>query len=412
MKIFLILIACALGARASQVDNGSGTDDDETLPWCDAADEQGDWEDESEDRGVEPVIGDYGRNSGKPDHNYNSHPDKINDSDKSHHKFQNRQGLATFKELGDGDPDMLPKSQHQNKKQSQGREHRHLLSGETNELGEGERDLSQKPHDQNGRQSQAGHPWKPKDKGSQRERGTDAVQAQLDAGSETRSTGPSAEALSLDKKLEIRKQAYSAGALKGGKPPMAIQSTQWRSPESKKRHDEEMQAVLEEHNKYRALHNAPALRWSEQLVKNAERHLAGQVCGSLDHSRQSLTPEERDTIPGQDDLDYLRVGENLLQTTQFKEYAEHVTHSLWEWYDEKADYPVEGYTGGYQARRVVVDGKVKPTGHFTQMIWKSTQYVGCAASYCLSGVLRHDYLTCEYFPRGNVFTVEGQLKRA
>ena len=43
------------------------------------------------------------------------------------------------------------------------------------------------------------------------------------------------------------------------------------------------------------------------------------------------------------------------------------------------------------------------TGHFTQMVWKSTRKVGCASVPCNG---RHgtpgNYLVCEYSPAGNM----------
>ncbi|KAK4168302.1 SCP-like extracellular protein [Cladorrhinum sp. PSN259] len=51
----------------------------------------------------------------------------------------------------------------------------------------------------------------------------------------------------------------------------------------------------------------------------------------------------------------------------------------------------------------------KDTGHFTQMVWKGTTDVGCAARFCASRDKDGKqtgrgswYLVCEYWPRGNV----------
>ncbi|UNI18516.1 hypothetical protein JDV02_004780 [Purpureocillium takamizusanense] len=39
-------------------------------------------------------------------------------------------------------------------------------------------------------------------------------------------------------------------------------------------------------------------------------------------------------------------------------------------------------------------------GHFTQLVWKKTNAIGCAAKHC--GKRMRWYLVCEYSPRGNV----------
>ncbi|KAK4224838.1 CAP domain-containing protein, partial [Podospora fimiseda] len=45
----------------------------------------------------------------------------------------------------------------------------------------------------------------------------------------------------------------------------------------------------------------------------------------------------------------------------------------------------------------------KDTGHFSQLVWKSTTDVGCAARFCADNGSRGSwYLVCEYWPRGNV----------
>jgi hypothetical protein len=62
------------------------------------------------------------------------------------------------------------------------------------------------------------------------------------------------------------------------------------------------------------------------------------------------------------------------------------------WYAEisKYDFNKPGFAAG--------------TGHFTQMVWKSTKKVGCAWNTvaCKSNGMNFFKLVCEYDPRGNV----------
>jgi hypothetical protein len=46
-------------------------------------------------------------------------------------------------------------------------------------------------------------------------------------------------------------------------------------------------------------------------------------------------------------------------------------------------------------------------GHFTQIVWKSTQQVGCATQYCPNGLQNAGGITpyftvCNYYPPGNI----------
>ena len=65
------------------------------------------------------------------------------------------------------------------------------------------------------------------------------------------------------------------------------------------------------------------------------------------------------------------------------------------WGDERADYDYE-------------EGEAKDdevVGHFTQMVWKGSRDVGCAAVECddvLEDGLRQWFLVCRYWPPGNV----------
>jgi hypothetical protein len=44
------------------------------------------------------------------------------------------------------------------------------------------------------------------------------------------------------------------------------------------------------------------------------------------------------------------------------------------------------------------------TGHFTQMVWKSSKRIGCAwnTNTCKSNGMNFYKLVCEYDPRGNI----------
>lgn len=121
--------------------------------------------------------------------------------------------------------------------------------------------------------------------------------------------------------------------------------------------------ILDTHNDFRALHDSPELQWDNALADYAERH-ASQC--EFKHTHGPY-------------------GENLAAGYPTAEAA------LTAWYDEQRFY-------SYANPQFSMS-----TGHFTQMVWKSTRKVGCALIPCNG---RHgtpgNYLVCEYSPAGNV----------
>ena len=117
--------------------------------------------------------------------------------------------------------------------------------------------------------------------------------------------------------------------------------------------------VLAAHNALRAQHGVPALKWSASIAKSAQAYADQCV---FEHSGTDL-------------------GENLATgTTGAYSAAQFVN----DWYSEIANYDFASGTGN-------------DTGHFTQVIWKSTKQVGCGLAQC-SG---NDILVCQYSPAGN-----------
>lgn len=122
------------------------------------------------------------------------------------------------------------------------------------------------------------------------------------------------------------------------------------------------QEILETHNELRALHDAPELQWDNTLAEYAQRH-ASQC--EFKHTHGPY-------------------GENLAAGYPTAEAA------ITAWYDEQRYY---SYTNPQFSMS---------TGHFTQLVWKSTVKVGCALVPCNG---QHgtpgNYLVCEYSPPGN-----------
>lgn len=127
-----------------------------------------------------------------------------------------------------------------------------------------------------------------------------------------------------------------------------------------------MAAILSAHNRARAEHCAPPLEWSEELASTAAawtQELASRGC-PLEHSQSGL-------------------GENLFAATAGTQGPDHVVQV---WVDERESYDFG--SGGFSME----------TGHFTQVVWKGTERLGCATLEC-NGL---DMWVCNYDPPGNM----------
>jgi hypothetical protein len=130
-------------------------------------------------------------------------------------------------------------------------------------------------------------------------------------------------------------------------------------------------AWVEAHNRFRSRHCAAALTWSAKLAEVAQRWaraLRDRGC-QFGHSGGTY-------------------GENLAAGTKGTLDPGSVVKM---WYDEIAQYRFPD--GGFSME----------TGHFTQVVWRGTQRVGCGHSQC-KGM---DIYVCEYDPPGNW---EGQYR--
>ncbi|KAF2856450.1 PR-1-like protein [Plenodomus tracheiphilus IPT5] len=154
--------------------------------------------------------------------------------------------------------------------------------------------------------------------------------------------------------------AVSAQTLPAAAWPAFANETQFR------------QSALAWTNAYRARHRAPYIKWNTTLAAYAQRWTDQCMFAHSDPTPSGL------------------YGENLATNTQ------NPTAAVMAWAQEAALYNYN--TGVFSAQ----------TGHFTQLVWKNTQYLGCSRTYC--GGDRPDgtgraygwFMACEYWPRGNI----------
>lgn len=122
--------------------------------------------------------------------------------------------------------------------------------------------------------------------------------------------------------------------------------------------------LLNAHNAYRARHCTPPLTWSSELAASAQKW-ANRCVFNHDPNNE--------------------LGENLAWGTDLS-----ASEAVDLWYGEGVAYNYSAPGFG-------------PAGHFTQVMWRGSQQLGCGGAICHGQVL----WVCRYSPPGNV---EGEYR--
>ena len=136
--------------------------------------------------------------------------------------------------------------------------------------------------------------------------------------------------------------------------------------------------LIERHNYYRSLQqNTPNLEKSQDLCDIAQAY-AEELAekGIFQHSGNSYNGEW--------------MGENLYVTYSPGRPRIDSNTPADNWYSEISQY---NFT-----QSVYVPG----AGHFTQMIWKSSQYIGCGFARGKYSSYNAIQIVCNYYPGGNI----------
>ncbi|XP_078589026.1 uncharacterized protein LOC144869529 isoform X1 [Branchiostoma floridae x Branchiostoma japonicum] len=157
---------------------------------------------------------------------------------------------------------------------------------------------------------------------------------------------------------------------------------------------------LAAHNEKRARHNAPPLVWDPMCAQEARRY-AKKLKAEYDASSPKKYPlihSSRDERTWAVDGKNVVHGESLYWTwSQAPECtgSSKFKNPIEAWYAEKSDY--ERMRGRGQP---VSYGGIRRYGHFTQMVWKNTNAVGCGRS----DNKPNNILVCYYQKTGNIFS--------
>ena len=133
--------------------------------------------------------------------------------------------------------------------------------------------------------------------------------------------------------------------------------------------------LLNEQNKYRAIHNSKDLSLDNKIIQDATIYVE-----SL--SKKSELFESSGTYYQGDG----KYGENFYYCNK-EECRTNVKLAVTTWYEESSKYNFDSNIG------------IKGTYNFTQMIWKNTKKIGCG----IGQKNEENYIiVCFYYPRGNI----------
>jgi pathogenesis-related protein 1 len=143
--------------------------------------------------------------------------------------------------------------------------------------------------------------------------------------------------------------------------------------------------LVAQHNQYRAEVGSPPLAWDDTVAASSQAY-ADQLLPTV--QTQGLVHDPNTPY-----------GENLFYAWSSGDgaTAPNPLDALASWYGEKALY---------DANPQPVANPVQPWGHYSQMVWKDTQRVGCGAASGFQNGQWDTVVVCRYDPAGNIV---GQL---
>jgi Cysteine-rich secretory protein family len=135
--------------------------------------------------------------------------------------------------------------------------------------------------------------------------------------------------------------------------------------------------MLNAHYEKRTLHCAPPLVWSPDLANAAQ-----------DYANQCIL--DRHGSAGENMADWVPATTNT-----------HVFQNVWYCEVSHYNFDAPAIVGGFKR-----DCEPPVNGHFTQVVWRGTQQLGCGKATCTIGGQPGTHWVCRYGPPGNVNTPE------
>ncbi|KAI9206449.1 uncharacterized protein BJ171DRAFT_579945 [Polychytrium aggregatum] len=142
---------------------------------------------------------------------------------------------------------------------------------------------------------------------------------------------------------------------------------------------------LNAHNKYRYWSYANNVQWSSTLQQHAQNwanHLAST--GGSDHGSDLSANSEGENLS----FYWVSTGANINQATGNSNMEDAVSNGWFSEWTSVSNWNNVGFS--------------ESTGHFTQLAWKATTTIGCAAAQGVSGGWDYYVYVCRYQPPGNI----------
>ena len=145
--------------------------------------------------------------------------------------------------------------------------------------------------------------------------------------------------------------------------------------------------IIDAHNQVRAKHQLSPLTWSNSLAQYAQQwvsHLAEtQNCEMIHRPNYSDGPFQQ--IHGEN-LFWASAVELATGRSQQQQFTPRQVVKAWADEEEFYNYQTNQCQAGQDC------------GHYTQMVWRESQQVGCAIAVCAD---KSQVWACNYHPRGN-----------
>jgi pathogenesis-related protein 1 len=154
---------------------------------------------------------------------------------------------------------------------------------------------------------------------------------------------------------------------------------------------EERQQMLDAHNRERQDYpGVGALQWSPELERYAQEW--AQAVASGDKSGHRPNTQNNPFRPGEGLGENMYLEGPIKGSTGVNAVEWFISEKQWYHYDQDNGGGPLGEPPGCSAP------PLKACGHFTQVIWKNTQYVGCGTAISAND---RKWYVCNYYPPGN-----------